>query len=191
MRKIIAVFNDNKIITRTLDIDLVDTIKGQSYKIFANSLHVQKGENIGCYDDSGSRYSNSILQEKGLLVLAENEVLDGENIREKTDIEKYNDNPSSDENIIKVIDTDEQGNECLREKTMFEKYEAALVSKDDYNKWADEARQNEYSNTTDKMNARLQNDTDLSEDEKVQLQSDIDNKKIEIKQKYPKVLRTQ
>ena len=186
MRKIIAVFNDNKMITRLVDIDLVDTLNTKNYKIFANSLHLQRGENIGCYDDIGSRYSNSILQEKGLLVLAENEVLDGENIREKTDIEKYNDNPSSDENIVKVIGTDENGNEYLREKTMFEKYEAALVSKDDYNKWADEARQDEYSNTTDKMNARLQNDTDLSQAEKVQLQSDIDNKKIEIKQKCPK-----
>ena len=191
MNEIIVTFNDEKIITSLLHIDLLKTIKDENYKIFGSSLEICIGENIDCYDDEGNRYPNSILQEKGLLELKENEVLDGQIIREKTEIEKYNENPSSDENIMKVLDIDIQGNPYIRERTMIEKYNDALISKDKYNAWISEQRENEYSHTSDKLNLKLLFDTSLSEIEKEQLQKDIENKKSDIRKMHPKVLPTQ
>lgn len=160
MNKIIAVYDENNIITRILDIDLLDSIKNDTYKIFENSSNVSIGENVNSYDDEGNMYPNSKLFELGLLDLAEDEKLEGEEIRQLTEVEKYKTAMLKKDISIenKTIDTDENGNEyirdtsvCCKQKTMLEKYSDDLISKDEYNEYQKEQVANKYQYTTDPM----------------------------------------
>lgn len=184
--EVIAII-ENNIITRLVDndINLLENIKkqGLQYKIFNNALSLSIGENIEAYNEEGIKYASSILKEKGLLKLTDDETLDGETIREKTEVEKQKDNP--DDKM--TLDIDEFGAEYVRQKTMLEMYEESLVTKEEYNKWIGKQRENEYSKSTDEINFKLLFDDGLSNEEKEKLKQEITNKKKYIKEKHKKV----
>lgn len=191
--QIIAIYDNQRMITRILDFDLLDEVKNKNYKIFSNSFNVGIGENIDAFNDDGTKLQNSRLLKMGLLKLGDDKKLDGETIVDKTEVEKFREtyDKTLDKNKLeKVIDTDtdiEQGNEYIREKNMLEKYTDKIISKDEYNSWITEQRENEYSSTTDKLNLKLLFDTGLTSKQKSDLQSEIEKERQKIKEKYIKM----
>ncbi len=186
MNKIIAVINDDNIVSRVLDYSLLETVKDKNYKIYSSSCDISSGMHIDNYTDKGKILSLSERVEKGLFIVPEGKILDGEEIRDKTEVEFYLDNPMSEENILKILDIDE-GIEYLRNKTMLEKYNDKLVSKDEYNAYQRQRREQEYENTTDKqytaLSARLaRSDIEQAEyDEQLLL---LNEAVVEIQEKY-------
>lgn len=196
--QIIAIYDNQRMVTRILDFDLLDEVKNENYKIFSNSFHVGIGENIDAFNDDGTKLQNSALLKMGLLKLGDDKKLDGETIVDKTEVEKFREtyDKTLDKNKLeKIIDTDTSsgapagvaGNEYIREKNMLEKYTDKIISKDEYNSWITEQRENEYSSTTDKLNLKLLFDTGLTSKQKSDLQSEIEKERQKIKEKYTKM----
>ncbi len=185
--KIIAIIDDENMVVDILDGSLYHTLTTENYKIYDSMTDISRGMHIDNYTDDGELLPLSTRVEKGLFKLDEGKILEGENVRDKTQVELYKDNPTSEINILRTIDTTENGREYVREKTILEQYNDSLISKDEYNSWAEEQRTEAYYNTTDKINSQIQNDTNMSEDKRATLEAQIEILKAEIKEKYPYV----
>ena len=192
--KVIVSFDGEKIIDRVIDFadykaDKLDfNLDNSMIKIFPNGINISVGDNIEAFDDLGNRHDDSILYEMGLLKLKENEVFDNGEIRDKTEVELFIENKNTNENQEKTIDVTEDGIEYIRQKTMLEKYEDKLLTKEEYNAWVVDQRQNEYALLTDKANSRLLFDSGLSEIERLELRKEIESNKLKIKEKYKKMV---
>ncbi len=156
--KIIAVYDNDKMITRVLDIDLLDSVKNENYKIYDIGYDISKDMSIDAFDDDGKVYANSILFDKGLLELPDGKKLDGENIVDKTEVDFYNDDPTSEVNILKTIDVSLDNIEYVRDKTMLEKYDDGLATKDEYNAYQKSQRNMIFENKLDKELTILDNE---------------------------------
>ncbi len=160
--KIIAVLDENNIVTRVLDYSLLDTVKDQNYKIYSSMSDISRGMHIDNYTDEGKILLLSERIEKGLFEVPEGKTLDvnatgGEYLRDKNEVEKYKDDPKSETNILKTLDTHE-GQEYIRDKTMLEKYDEGLATKDEYNAYQKEQRNTIFESTLDKELTILDNE---------------------------------
>ncbi len=88
--KNLVILDENNIIQNIVGYVEGMPITEKYYKIF-DVEHNQfiVGQNIDCYNKDGSKHANSILISKGLLVLENTQILDGEEIRDKTKLELY------------------------------------------------------------------------------------------------------
>ncbi len=188
MRKKLVVI-ENGIIKRILDDSMRSELENAKIKYIEHPMYndLEVGQSVKMYTDDGVKKPNSELIKLGLITLKDNEILDGETIREKTDVELYKD-LSNNEKIasLQTIDTSND-TEYLREKTPLEKYHDNLITKEEYNNWIIEQRENQYSFQTDKLNYKLLFDSGLTENEKKSITKEIEDKKAQIKLDYAKL----
>ena len=172
----------------TIDSEIASKFDGDTKEYPIKTFQAFVGVDINYIHEDGSLLSLKELIEKGYVILKENEIYDEEKneVREKTEIEKFRENPTDE----KIIETDEQGNEYIREKTILEKYNDELVTKDEYNKYQTEQRANKYQNTTDPMYQTLSVRKlrgDISNDDYVLETEKIEAMILEVKEEFPYV----
>ena len=172
----------------TIDSEIASKFDGDTKEYPIKTFQAFVGVDINYIHEDGSLLSLKELIEKGYVILKENEIYDEEKneVREKTEIEKFRENPTDE----KIIETDEQGNEYIREKTILEKYNDELVTKDEYNKYQTEQRANKYQNTTDPMYQTLSVRKlrgDISDDDYVLETEKIEAMILKVKAEFPYV----
>ncbi len=190
MNKIIAIYDNNRIVKRIIDESLLSTVGSQFYKIYPNGHSIGLGDNIDSFDEMGNRYSNSKLIEIGLLKLEESQTLDGEVVREKTEVEIYNElSELEKKQHNKTIDENDETGKYLREKTIEEKYTDGLATCDEYNNYIIEKRTSEYQKL-DGQQIELRRMLDLSlitESNYIEQLSEVQKQIENIKVLYEKV----
>ena len=163
-------------------------VLGKDFVEFRNGFNGAVGTEISFYNRYGKEISLEEKISKGFIVLEDNQVYDVEKdeIREKTDIERYKDDPSAEEFKLQTVETDKQGNEYLSEYSELEKFEKQLISAEEYDKFIDNQRENAYRNETDSIQSKINFDKGLDKNEVKFLEDSIVAKKEAIKKQYPK-----
>lgn len=145
------------------------------------------GADIKHIHSDGSLLSLKELIDLGYTTLKSSEIYDEERneVREKTQIEEYKENPNGEEFSKMYLKISSEGVEELASYSYQEMFEKNIITAGEYDAYIDTQREALYSET-DKMNNRLLNDKDLIDTEKVELENAIAIKKALIKKENPK-----
>lgn len=138
---------NNLIDSFTIDNEVRSKFDGEVKEYPIETFQAFVGVNINHIHSDGSLLSLKELIKKGYTILKENEMYDEEKneVREKTQIEIYKENPDSKELSKMHLKVNDVGDEELVEKTHEEKYKEKLITKEEYNENINSLRKNEYN----------------------------------------------
>ena len=188
--KVIVSFDAEKIIERVIDFGDWQAGKSAfnldeaSTKIFSNGLNIAVGINVDSYKDDGGLKPLSELFELGLLDLADDEKLVGEEIVKLTEVEMFTKYPNKEEYKTKVIDTTSAGEEYLREMTELEKLNANIITAEVYDSYIETMRLNFYRQNQDVLRSDLANDLSMSDNQKAIKEATIAALDKTVREKY-------
>ena len=187
--KVIVSFDAEKIIERVIDFGDWQAGKSAfnldeaSTKIFSNGLNIAVGINVDSYNDDGGLKALSELFELGLLDLADDEKLTGEEIVKLTEVEMFTKYPNKKEYKTKVIDT-QNGKDSLREMTELEKLNANIITAEVYDSYIETMRLNFYRQNQDVLRSDLANDLSMSDNQKAIKEATIAALDKTVREKY-------
>lgn len=186
-------------ITRVLNVLSIDDVILKDNEAILDNKNIKdfSQTDIRAYNDDGSVKSLEQQVEEKIIVLKDNEIIDKGIIREL--------NKNYEDDYILMIErglekldknkkiVEDNGKKHIIEKSIEEKYKEGLITKEEYNAYIVNQRQNQYSQNLDGARAELLDSVLnnlasqglLTDEQKANL-NELDNKRKEIKESNPK-----